>query len=385
MFGRLQILSASMLGMVLGGALLVDPQPAASTQHLPTRVSGVLAATPSVGPTETVSEGAVDVANTNDGVGLPAKVVIGWGGQVTAVWYRPDADVGFRGGRLFASVRDTAGVWSNPVAVSQAFAYPFGVRFDVAAGRGPAASIVWTARFDGANYVFEAHRDEIGWSSPSMLGRGNRNEPRVVMDGHGNTTALWYRRGPRVATRPADGAWSAPRVFRRGGGSPPWALTANRAGDEALVWRVDNGLRATFRARTSNHWTRAVAVPGRVGDFVALAIDRRGRALAAWSTAGSIQWARRSLHGRWSSARKIPGDVGRIGEYGWLDLSVNRRGRGLVRWTADTGTYVARYQPGAGFRRAVHLGRLFRAEDSPLLTAGRTAIVAGKEPVKFFV
>lgn len=204
MSGRLGIWSATVSGMVLVGAtLVVEPQPAASTPNPSSGVSGVLRSDPSVGPTETVSEKAEDVKYTNDGQGLPAEVVIGWGGQVTAVWYRPDGDVGFGDGQLFASVRDAEGVWSEALPVSQTFAMRSGVRFDVAAGEGTSVSVVWTAPFEGASHVFEAHRDEFGWSSPFMLGRGR--EPRVVMDGLGRTTVLWWRRGPRVVTRTSEG------------------------------------------------------------------------------------------------------------------------------------------------------------------------------------
>jgi hypothetical protein len=114
-----------------------------------------------------------------------------------------------------------------------------------------------------------------------------------------------------------------------------------------------------------------------------LAVDPEGRVLAAWARGrrgGQVWWTRRSLAGRWSPAQKIAGDVGVIGEYGWLDLSLNRRGNGLVRWIADIGgTYVARYRRGHGFGAPVHLTRRagFMAEGTPLLASGGTAVVAG--------
>lgn len=383
---RREIWSATMLGMVLGGtALVVDTQPASSTPDPLSATSGAVSSAPSVGPTETVSEQAQDVAFTNDGLGLWARVVVGWGGRVTAVWYRPDADVGFRAGRLFASVRRVGGVWSDPVAVSPTFSWPSGDRMDVAAGQGRAVSVVWTAPFEGAMRVFEAHRDGSAWSTPLMLGKGR--EPRVVMDGLGNTTVLWSHRAPHVVTRTPDGVWSSPHVFT-GGTDYPHALAANRAGDEALLW-TQGALRmeAAFRVRTRHTWPRAVRVPTNAVDYVGagLAVDPEGRVLAAWARGGGgghVWWTSRSLTGRWSPAQKIVGDVGKIGEYGWLDLSVNRHGRGLVRWIADTGgTYVARYRPGHGFGAPVRLSRdrwpYLVAEGSPLLTADGTAVVAG--------
>lgn len=389
---RRGIWSATVLGMALGGsALAVDPQPAASASDPPpaATATSTASATPSVGPTETVSVQAQDVAETNDGVGLWARVVVGWGGQVTAVWYRPDADTGFRRGRLFASVRGAGGVWSDPVAVSQPFSFPEGDRLDVAAGRGKAVSVVWAVGLEGATRVFEAHRDGPGWSSPIALGKGE--SPRVVMDGLGNTTVLWSHRAPHVVTRSPDGVWSTPRVFT-GGVDDPHALAANRAGDEALLWTQNSTrstrMKAAFRAPTSQTWPRPATFSTRAVDYVGagLAVDPEGRVLAAWARSdpgrGHVWWTRRSLAGRWSPVRQIAGDVGRIGDYGYLDLSLNRHGSGLVRWIAYYGgTYVARYRRGHGFGAPVRLSRdrfpTLEAVGSPLLTGDGTAVVAG--------
>jgi len=379
------------IGLTAGMAVqVVDPSPAGSTPGPRSVTSRAGSSAPSVGLTETVSEQAQDVAFNNDGLGLWAQVVVGWGGRVTAVWYRPDADLGFRAGRLFASVRGAGGVWSNPLAVSPTFSFPDGDRFDVAAGRGKAVSVVWTAPFEGARRIFEAHRDGPGWSSPFLLSKGT--SPRVVMDGLGDTTVLWAHRAPHVSTRTPDGVWSAPHAFTGGRGSPQ-ALAGNRAGHQTVLWtqwRRDNStrMRAAYRARPTHTWPHAVTVPNRFPDYRQsdLAVDPHGRVLAAWATnghhGGNVRWNRRSLAGRWSPTHTIAGDTGKIGEYGWLDLTVNRRGRGLIRWITDGGdTYVARYRPGHGVGAPVHLSRdrgpWFLAEGSPLLTADGTAVVAG--------
>jgi hypothetical protein len=371
------------LGLIVGGLAVLGGSPLAGSTPARPSVANVTATTPA----ETVSQQAQDVDFTNDGVGLPAKVVVGWGGRVTAVWYRPDADVGFRSGRLFASVRDADGAWSNPLAVSQPFSFPSGDRFDVAAGRGRAVSVVWSARFQGAMRVFEAHRNEPGWSGPRVLGRGI--SPRVAMDGSGETTVMGFHRAPHLVSRTPAGVWSEPRVFSRGL-DISHTLAANRAGDEVAMWSQYSGrygerIKAAFRTRTSHGWPRAATVPSQAvaSNGAGLGVDPHGRVLAAWTgRGGSVWWARRSLAGRWSQARKVVGDVGHIGEYGWLDLSVNRHGRGLIRWTAEGGrTYVARYRPGHGVGAPVRLSRhrwpWFVAEGSPHLTADGTAVVAG--------
>lgn len=367
--------------------VLGDPPPVGSTPQRSSASNAASLSALSVGPTETVTEQAQDV----EYAGLPAEVVVGWGGQVTAVWYRPDADVGFRSGQLFASVREVGGVWSEPLALSPPFAFPGGDRFDVAAGQGEAVSVVWTARVAGAMHVFEVHRTGPGWSSAHELGRGNT--PRVAMDGRGDTTVMWSRRAPHVVTRMQNGVWSTPRVFT-GGAGHPHALAGNRAGDDVLLWTQSGRgnsarMRAAFRARTSATWPHAVTVPSKRVDYVGagLAVDRAGRVLAAWATGGGggdVWWTRRSLAGRWSPARKVVGDVGHIGEYGWLDLSVNRRGRALIRWIAeDYVSYVVRYRPGHGVGKPVRLSRhrwpWFVAEGSPLMTATGTAVVAGRQ------
>ncbi len=370
---------ATLVGMAMGVATLAAASGPAVSAAAGTSAEGGQppVAAPVVGGEEVVSVQAEDVEFTGDGRGLPAKVVVGWGGRVTAVWYRPDAEVGYGGGRLYASVREDGGTWSEPVALSEPFPYPSGRRFDAAAGASSSVTVVWSARVDGSNQIFESHREATGGSSPVVLDRGI--EPLVTMDGRGEATVLWQRGGIRVATRSAAGHWSTPRRFTTTGGWTPAELATNRAGDKAAVWRQDQGLRAAYRDRTSVEWPRAVTVPGKYFEQVALAVDRKGRALAAWSTPRAVWWTRRSLTGHWSPARKIAGDVGQIGEWGWMDLTVNKQGHGLLRWVAQVyDTYVARYRPGHGFQKARRLGPSFEAEGSPALTGVGTAAVAGQ-------
>jgi hypothetical protein len=376
---RQRIWPATLLGIGLGVALIADPYPATSASDPANAAS---ASAPSVGTTETVSEQAEDVSAIFDGSGLPAHVVVGWGGHVTAVWYRPSA-TSVRSGRLYASVRGTGGVWSTPLRVSQRISLH--LPYDVAAGAESVVSVVWSARVNGTQRVFESHRDGAGWSPRIRLGKGT--DPRVVVDGRGRTTVMWIsHRKPHLATRTPAGVWSDTRVFRTRGFVFTSALATNRAGDVVALWGEGNShghrTRASWKGHSSRTWRSATTVSTRVvaEDGLELGMDRKGRVLAIWQAAsdlgdGHVWWTHRSLAGRWSPVQAIAGNIGHLDEFVNGGLSVNSHGRALAWWDGE-GSFAARYRPGHGFGAASRVNGI-DAEGSPLLTPDGTAVIAG--------
>jgi hypothetical protein len=338
---------------------------------------------PSVGSTEIVSLNSKDAVAGED---LDARVVVGWGRRVTAVWAR-GGSAGARDSRLFASVRGRRGVWSDAVALTKPFNVN-GQQFDVAAGRKNQVSVVWSARRRGGHtHIFEVHRQGNGWSRPEPFGRGH--VPRVTVDGTGETTVAWFHKGTTVASRRAGGTWTTRRYESPGWG---WGLNvaSNRGGDEIAMWdRVSHDcvcMWTAFKSKTSVHWSRPHRIYGEPLDDhdPALGPFRSGRVLAAWtwSSSNHVLWTKRSLAGRWSPQQHIRGRVGIIEERGGTALAVVGHGRALLRWTSDGGgTFVSRYRSGRGFGKPVRLTNsrhFFEAVGPPMLSTDGTAVVAGE-------
>ena len=331
---------------------------------------------------ETVSEQAQD-AEAYDW--LPAQVVIGWGGDVTAVWYRPAVGRrGFLEGRLISSRRTGPGVWSVPAPVSA----PFELNeqsFDVAAGADGRVSVVWSARAGGSQEVLEAHRGRGLWSAPVRVGSGSM--PQVAVDGAGDTSVVWFGPSPRVASRPAGGPWGRPTVFADNGDDFATDIVTNRAGDTVAMWRQVSGpvrgAGAVFRGRDATAWPpiEDVLSPSFDHNGPALVIRPDGQVLAAWTLPRDVVWTGRSRAEGWEPLQRIEGRVGYMEEYGRLDLSVNRYGQALAVWLTDVDTWTARYAPERGLVNPVRLTTrrdFFRSAGPPLLTASGTAVVVGE-------
>lgn len=326
---------------------------------------------PSVGPTETVSDHRRDAKGTT-------RIAVGWGGRVTAVWYRhPPTDSG-SGGRLFASVRRRDGVWSALVPISSRNQ---GARtVDVAAGRGGQVSVVWVARRNGRRLVVETHREQGEWTTPQRLGRGIR--PKVVVDGDRQTSVMWFGRRMQVASRDASGDWVR-RIFVRGGTPISYDLATNRAGDEVAIWNAVT----VSRSRHSAAWSDVETLPFVMANNEydpALGVFPDGRALATWNYAEEVFWARRSPWGRWRRPNEFVRTPGEIEQGGSMATAVTRTGHALIQWNASYGgTVVSRYRPGEGFGRPIRLtkgtGYFVAAYRAVLLAPDGAALVAGED------
>lgn len=242
--------------------------------------------------------------------------------------------------------RRATGSWRTPRVVSDPLTGRH-ARLDVAVGRGRVASLVWTDELEGERVVVEAHHTPGGWSDPQVLGRGTG--PRVVVDGHGNTTVAWRSHGVVVTRRPAVGTWGTPH---RLAGRASWGLdlAGNSAGDLVATWVSAGRIRAVTKPR-GRGW-RPVSTRMRIGELPAYSslgpprarMDSSGAALVVWSTIeldrrtelyrSGVVWSR--SHGkRWSGSSYLCHDLGEAGAL--LDVAMNGRGQGLVAWRANRG------------------------------------------------
>jgi hypothetical protein len=159
----------------------------------------------------------------------------------------------------------------------------------------------------------------------------------------------------------AHADWSKPVTFPavrvRDSGAD---LTINARGDALVLWKSRNPvrLRATLLRADRTRTTHTLPTPPSATD-VAVALDNRGAATAAWTARGRIYAASASSSGRWSR----PQLIARRRRAVLPTLAVARDRRVLLVWTVDTRsgaggrTGIAWRRPGHRFSRALLLRR----------------------------
>ncbi|MFC7496419.1 MULTISPECIES: hypothetical protein [unclassified Nocardioides] len=338
-----------------------------------------------VGEPELVSTHSRDLETRGD-PWFPSQIVVGWGGQVTAVWFRWAPGNQDARGRLMASQRHSDGTWSRPKPVSGEFSMNRST-FDVAAGTPGHVSVVWTKGRRDTQRIYEAHLVRGTWTSPTRIGRGYA--PKVAVDGQGQTSVLWFRvgEGMFLAARGPESPWVVRRLPGRSYGYMD--IVADRAGNEVALWAQGSDGRhpaSSYRSASSRVWSDAQTVPGQpFFDVPGLALFGAGQALAAWTVGQGnhtkVLWTRRdTASGRWSPTRRVPGEVGSIDEVGTLLLAVDPvRSQGIALWVAEGtewGEYTSRWAAATGFAHAkpvVGLGvaAMSMNPDGTVLAVGR--------------
>lgn len=363
------------MSVVLVAVLAVSSwQPVASTAA-PSSGTGSV---PVVGGAETVSLHERDDLR---GDVLTASIAVGWGGRVSAAWYRRPPEASDLPGRLMSSIRNRNGVWSDPVRISRRIPEPAYVF--LAAGRGGRVSAVWISRGpSGRLAVFASHRQDGEWGSRERLGRGDY--ARVVHDGRGVAHVMWANKRVVIASRATDGTWTR-RKFAVGDEPESYELSTNRAGDAIAMWDESGCfcVSTATKTRDSTTWHRRREPAGAYFfDFApGLGVFPGGRrALAAWIYGEKLSWAQRSATGVWSPPREFGEPTGSIEQNGSMRMSVSPRGHALALWSTQWGGYIAsRYRPGHGFGKPSRLGERGAGfhVGGGMVTSDGAALVAG--------
>lgn len=168
---------------------------------------------------------------------------------------------------------------------------------------------------------------------------------QVVMDGAGNTTAVWARSDGAVyrvqsASRPAGGVWTAPTTISEGGRdaySPQVAVDAS--GSVTAVWFRYDGAKDRIQASTrpaGGDWTTPTTLSeaGQDAQFPQIAVDPDGNATAVWYRSDGahtrVQASTRPAGGAWST----PTNVSEAGENAHSPkIAVDPAGNTTAVWT----------------------------------------------------
>ena len=178
------------------------------------------------------------------------RVGIDSAGNAVAVW---SLNAGHF--RAQATVHPAGGGWAPAQTLSSASADAF--QPQVAVNASGSAVAAWLS-FDGRSYVVQsAGRPRGGaWSSVQNLSplSPDLGAPQIALDPAGGAVAVWRglnsaRERIQAARRPAQGAWSTPRLLSASGGDadlPDVALDA--AGNGAAIWQTGNGVTWSVQA-----------------------------------------------------------------------------------------------------------------------------------------
>jgi hypothetical protein len=227
-------------------------------------------------------------------------------------------------------------------------------------------AVVWEESSAGGqdSWLLERHRVRGVWSAPHRLGAGSG--VRAAIDGDGAITVAWqgFRGGSnvKVVTRSADGRWGAVHELARFGGAPELAM--NHSGATAVAWATERGVGMAMRRRGQPGWRSMPPLRGAIGgpDPVRIALDDRGRALVLWGRSSEnelglarkhLAWSTTTGDGVWAETRYLDDRVRGVVEF--MDLAMNARGQAVAVWTQGMTAAAARFAFGAGWTEPTHV------------------------------
>lgn len=265
-------------------------------------------------------------------------------GDATVVWSRWDGTQYV----VQAAQRPAGGTWTAPVDLGTS-RQP-NVPQVVVDGAGNATAM-WR-RFEADRTVVQSARrpDDGAWTAAVDVATDpsadytRRDVPQLAVDGAGTVTATWsrfeaatgqpWKDTVQSATRPVDGAWSAPVDLSAPGTAARTSdVAVDAAGNATAVWAAGASLQAATRP-AGGAWTAPVQVSGTAGPRAnpRVVVDPTGAATAVWgSFAGAaygVQTASHPLGGAWST----PLDLGAGEVFDTPALAVDRQGVATAVW-----------------------------------------------------
>lgn len=224
-------------------------------------------------------------------------------------------------------------------------------------------------------------------------------DPAVVVDRRGNTTAVWgthWCRGPvYAARRPAGGSWQAPVRIGRGAEPQP---AVDAAGNVTVIFATNpagrtTGLAAVRRA-VGGPWSQPVPLThdrqaahyncnddeGTYGAHRAdLGVSPRGAVVVVWQWGSGdrnrplrIQSAYRAVGGHWSSPARLT-------RPNWSEnpaVAIDRSGDATAVWSPHgTGTVASRRILGRGWGHPVRLAAHASDPDVAVAPGGTATVI----------
>ncbi|WP_257450792.1 Ig-like domain-containing protein [Archangium lipolyticum] len=308
---------------------------------------------------------------------------------------------------LAAAVKDPAGrVMQSPVSVSfttrgRAWQPPRevrptrpGLQPDVALdGQGQALAVWVQGTSSGAFRPFASRSVAYaGWEPARELDTvhpGDAEHPAVAVNESGFGVAVWeLHDGAQVDLYAAEytpgTGWSEPRLLESGAGpvSAP-RVGVDAQGNALVVWRQSDGtedsLWATRRVQGGG-WSSPLLLEAEAGatSVPALAVEKSGRALAAWLQPDSGGGVRvRASHFTPDSGWTPPEQASDLGSGASVAAALSANGsavlvfRGTDLASGSPLIQATRFVPGEGWSPSTPLGRAVAGGDEPAVTIDR--------------
>lgn len=242
-------------------------------------------------------------------------LVVDASGRATAAWIRYESAI-----RRVWVARRAADAWGEAEALSAAGVIADCPRLAVdGAGR---VTAVWEHSLTDVSDVWTSRlTPETGWSAPAPIATGASfvDTPDVAATAGGEVMVVWAERaagGGRdlTASRRDGDTWTAPFIIghdRRdpSGGEEPRVTAGAPPGGFLAVWpaALDGQAAGLWASRFDGAWAAPVLVADEDAGGVDVAVDGRGRAVAAWSIVGNPATRTRTARfdGTWQPAADL--------------------------------------------------------------------------------
>lgn len=225
-------------------------------------------------------------------------------------------------------------------------------------GHGVAIWASWES-LDGP-VVSRRYDPEYGWGPLDVLSRdGGGQEIALAIDGAGRAVATWTnggRQSAHVASWDRKNGWT---VSRAGVGLRNPALAVDDAGRGLAMWRgVTEIAEAAYDPASGWCCGRIVFDELTYVGPPAVGMSDDASALAAWTTRDGVRWSRRAALGPWSAAQDLA--RGRTLAAQEVHLAVDRRGRAIAAWREGSpqlaAAWSAVYVPDHGWSHPRRVG-----------------------------
>lgn len=312
----------------------------------------------------------------------PAVAVAIRGRRMIAAWEAHTKPPNRSGVSLIKVAERIAGTWGEPQVIGELNNLSGGSRSGIRVALGPrrTATVVWSQRIDGTDWLVARDGEGGRWSPLQRLGHGFAMG--VVRDSAGNTMVVSIDDGGVLTSilRPTGGRWGGEEVVARRAYNP--TLAANGRGDVVVAWSEATGVAVVTR-RFGRPWADVVTIRSQVRYpwAVCAAIDTRSRAVVLWgldleeddAARRHLAWSATSGDGTWSDPgyldRHRPSAVGAT-----CRISMNAKGRAVASWENLRGPRTATFDFGRGWSRA---RALERGSDPWIADEGTAVMVTG--------
>jgi hypothetical protein len=281
-----------------------------------------------------------------------ATIAVAASGNAYAVWEDDRTDYQ---GDIYFAYRPAGGAWGANVRVNDDGGYVSQSDPSIAVDSNGNAYAVWSDYRNGDYDIYFAHRPAAGsWEANVRVnddsGTASQSEPRIAVDGSGNSYAVWtdYRDGDNniyFAYRPTGGSWGVNVQVNDNDGTADQkfpTIAVDGSGNAYAAWydlrNGDSDIYFAYRP-AGGSWGANVKVnddtDAALQSQPAIAVDGSGNSYAVWwdvrNGNDDIYFAHRQAGGSWGANVRVNDDSGATSQ-SFPAIAVDGNGIAYVVW-----------------------------------------------------